>query len=199
MKITKTYLKQIIKEALSEVSDMPIGHEIDYTAKMFPLDFLTLVTPIQEFPFYKKFLNAIKKEKIRDIDGVKRVFDSFNPDIGDNVAHNVVERAIKYFDSSKPHEHVPFLAVEIKGGQGVVGHEGRSRCFGYLLLDALKIKKTDKITVNIKTTADSLKTLESRMQENIEMNIGDHLLGQKLAGHKSGAVPLISITDLQRV
>ena len=79
----------------------------------------------------------------KDLEKIKEIFLSMNPDPLENVAHNVTDRAIKnllakgFFDQSMAGRSS--LSVMIRPYPYVENHEGRARVFMKMIRDILII------------------------------------------------------------
>lgn len=205
MKITKAYLNKIIKEEMSktlkEVLNPPIGSDLHYTANISAMNFLRLTTPYKETKEYTTFIKELRKNKIKDIEGVKSYFDSL-PAV-DSVSRNVIGRAVKNYNNPEfINSGKSFLSLVLQNFPSVINHEGRARAFRSILENYLSGKgKPEEAIINILITVDgkSLETLESLLKA-VSERLHDMLLqGQKLGGMPSNSIPVLNLfSDVKR-
>lgn len=194
MKITKQKLKQIILEEITK----EVKHT-NYTAKMKPIHFLELTTPKQEFDFYGDFINHLKNLNIKDIALVKEEFLKMQPDVENNVAHQVVSKAINYYNKKEFIEAgIPSLTLIIKAVPYTIGHEGRTRSFRNILFNFLNGKNQKDMEINLIISPESAYSLEYFIDKFNKQ--GDAwITGQVLAGEKCGVVRLKNIKDIKPI
>ena len=194
--------KRSLKEQ-GEINKEDIGKTFNYKADIDPISFLKLTTPKSEAKFYDTFLKMVKGQK--DLEKIKEIFLSMNPDPLENVAHNVTDRAIKnllakgFFDQSMAGRSS--LSVMIRPYPYVENHEGRARVFMKMISDAMNGKKTKSIEINLITDNNSWENLETQNKE-AKLKSGEDVfpwvMGQKLAGEKGEAQKISSIQNVKR-
>lgn len=194
MKLTKEKLRQIILEEISK----EIKHT-NYTANIKPIDFLELTTPTKEFKFYSYFINHLKKLNIKDVSSAKEEFNKMNPDLENNVAHQVVSRALKNYDNeSFISSGIPSLSLIIRSVPYTIGHEGRARSFRTILFNYLNGKAQKDIKINLIISPESAFSIEYFIDQ-FNKDGETWIIGQVLAGEKCGVVRLKNLKDITPV
>lgn len=197
--------KKSLKEEYEQYEVDPADHggTFNYTAEVDPMVFLKLTTPKGENKFYDTFLKAVKGQK--DLKKIKEIFLSMNPDPLENVAHNVVDRAIKnllskgYFDPSMA--GMSSLVITIRPFPYVQNHEGRARIFMRMLADAMNGKRTKSVEISLTTFNNSWENLVKQIKFEKEKHNNDIFSwtsGQKLAGEKCEDQKTSSFTNVKR-
>jgi hypothetical protein len=137
----------------------------------------------------------------RTIEKAKEVFLSLNPDTIENVAANVVNRAILNLSKS------PFdpslagkssLSVSYKGFPLVVSHEGRARAFMFILDSMLKNKPLKKININLIFSDNSWENLVNDTDQTGKP-IFDQITGQRMGGEKGDSLFINKLENVKKV
>jgi hypothetical protein len=198
-------MRLIIKEKnklKEEINPKDFGGYFTYTADILPLDYLAPITPKGDYKFYKLFLNKFKEvnPQERTIQKAKEIFLSLNPDTIENVAANVVNRAIMNLTKA------PFdpalagkssLSVSYKAFPLVVSHEGRARAFMFILDSMLRNKPLKKININLIFSDNSWENLVNDI-DHIGKPIFDQILGQRMGGEKGDSLFIKKLENVKR-
>ncbi len=189
MKISKFYLKQIIKEEMEKIKDPSnpsrqiLGIEYHYNVDIPIMNFLLLSTPGQK-KYYKDFISLLKKNKIDNVEEARKFLKQLlenNTDLINNVSMQVIQKSLLSHDPQKlKNLGKPYLYMLLKQIPKVINHEGRSRSYGIILDNFFSKKRVslDNLIINIQIILDpkSNETLEELLSNKYLSDL--HFYGQ---------------------